>query len=129
MTSLSLPFHGETLVARQHSATGAAAAQEKRATHTKHYLDHLARHGVFGQSDHEAAQALGYPLSSINSIRNGVRRLVWAADRAQCSPVNPKIKRTRWRLATEAEQAINAGHQAAKDAEQPTLQESDAAAL
>ncbi len=123
MTSLSLPFHGESAVARQHSATGAAAAQEKRATHTKHYLDLLKEHGGGGCSDHEAAQALGYPLSSINSIRNGVKRLVWPADTAQESPVNPCIKRTRWRLATEAEQAITNERLAFKHAEQPALVE------
>jgi hypothetical protein len=53
-----------------HAAQHAAAARE---TKTRTYLRYLAQSPA---TDHEAAAALGLPLSSINSIRNGVALLV-----------------------------------------------------
>lgn len=60
-----LPF-----AARSHTSRKAAvAAAASRQTKTQRYLRHLAKAGP--QTDWEASIALGLPLSSICSIRNG----------------------------------------------------------
>lgn len=64
-TAQGLPF--ATGSHTSHKAAVSVAATRK--TKTARYLRHLAQHGP--QTDHEAATALGLPLSSINSIRNG----------------------------------------------------------
>lgn len=98
-----LPFSGVTPISRHHSVKAAIQAARARGVKTRQYLDLLARVG--DASDHEAATALGLPLSSICSIRNGVRNWLWPSDRTAISPYGKTV--TCWRLATDAEKAIN----------------------
>jgi hypothetical protein len=53
------------------SYQAAVRASGTRETKTRAYLRFLAQHGP--ATDHEARAALGLPLSSINSIRNGAK--------------------------------------------------------
>jgi len=93
----SLPFSGRTPLARHHSYLSAEAAAPTRATKTARYLAWLREYGP--ASDHQAAEALRLPLSSICSIRNGVmdvepagatmspwnrRCTLWARTRGRC---------------------------------------------
>jgi hypothetical protein len=68
-TDQGLPFAAGS----QESYQAAHHAAEARETKTRTYLRYLAQRPA---TDHEAAAALGWPLSSINSIRNGVALLV-----------------------------------------------------
>jgi hypothetical protein len=68
-TDHGLPF----AACSQESFQAAQHAAESRESKTRKYLRHLAQQP---STDHEAAAALGWPLSSINSIRNGVALLV-----------------------------------------------------
>ena len=92
-----LPFAGRTPLARHHSYLAAEAAAPTRATKTARYLAWLREYGP--ASDHQAAEALRLPLSSICSIRNGVmdvepagatmspwnrRCTLWARTRGRC---------------------------------------------
>lgn len=65
----SLPFGGRAPQARQCSHDSAQAARVTRGAKTRRYLDWLREHGP--AIDHEAAAALGWPLSTICSVRNG----------------------------------------------------------
>ena len=56
-------------MARHCSQRAAQAAAPTRATKTARYLDWLRTHGP--AIDHDAAAALDWPLSTINSVRNG----------------------------------------------------------
>lgn len=76
---IRLPFSGRTPLARHHSYLAAEAAHATRGAKTAAYLAWLRAHGP--ASDHEAADALGWPLSSICSIRNGVSDQVRAVGR------------------------------------------------
>lgn len=93
--TLSLPFSGSTPISRHRSAQAAQKAAEKRGRKTLEYLELLARVGVDGICDHDAARMLGVPLSSINSIRNGCGELVIPAEGEGLSPYGRKV--TRWR--------------------------------
>lgn len=72
--------HGET------SHAAAIAADAKREHKGRIYLKLLYTRGPL--TDHEAAEALGLPLSSINSTRNGVMAyaLVQRGDTQRVSP-------------------------------------------
>lgn len=95
--SLSLPFSGSTPISRHRSAQAAEAASHTRGLRTLQYLALLNRVGADGVSDHEAQRMLGFPLSSINSIRNGCGRLVEPSARVGESPYGRKV--TCWRRA------------------------------
>lgn len=64
-TAMGLPFAKGS----HESYVAAVRAAETRETKTRAYLRLLARRGPL--TDHEARASLGYPLSSVNSIRNG----------------------------------------------------------
>lgn len=104
ITEVGLPFSGNALEARHASYTGARAAEVRRAGKTKAYLALLASHGAL--SDQAVAALTNWPLSSVNSIRNGVGELIrpYGFDEAH---VGSRItRRTRWRLRTTEEQGI-----------------------
>jgi hypothetical protein len=66
-TEMGLPF--QSGAGAHTSRKAAVAAQASRQTKTSRYLRHLAKVGP--QTDWEASVALGLPLSSVCSIRNG----------------------------------------------------------
>ncbi len=92
---IGLPFSGSTPISRHHSALAAKDASAGRVTKTLRFLDLLKHAGARGLTDHEAAAAMGCPLSSINSIRNGAGPLVVPADEHGLSPYGKKV--TKWR--------------------------------
>lgn len=94
-SSLSLPFSGVTPIARHHSYEAAVDASKTRGKRTREYLDLLEKVGTGGITDHQAAQMLGLPLSSVNSIRNGCGDLVVPSDEEGLSPFGKKV--TKWR--------------------------------
>ena len=98
MSTLPLPFAGATPISRHYSALAAQAAMPTRATKTLQYLELLDTVGAFGISDHGTAKAMGWPLSSVCSIRNGLGPLVVQADGHDLSPWGRKV--TRWRRRT-----------------------------
>lgn len=73
-TQDGLPWSGDTVITRHTSYKAAVAAQAGRGAKTARYLAWLAEHGP--ATDHEAAVGLGFPLSSVTSIRNGVKRRI-----------------------------------------------------
>lgn len=66
----SLPWSGKTPQSRHCSQQAAVSAAATRVYKSQRYLDWLRRVGR--ASDHQAADDLGWPLSSICSIRNGL---------------------------------------------------------
>lgn len=68
-TEQGLPFTGTTSTARHASWTGARAAAANRKALTGRYIALVVERP---HTDHEAAERLNAPLSSINSIRNGL---------------------------------------------------------
>lgn len=91
-----LPFSGVIQVSRHASATGAKAAEASRSRKTREYLQLLEERGAL--SDHAVAALMGWGLSSVNSIRNGVAELV-ETDGFDAQQVGRKhTKRTRWRV-------------------------------
>lgn len=70
-TEAGLPFSGATIISRHNSYKAATVAQRTRGAKTQRYLDWLAEVGT--ATDQGAAECLGWPLSSICSIRNGCR--------------------------------------------------------
>lgn len=92
-------------IATHHSAQAAQAATPGRATKSAQYLELLAKAGDAGLTDWEVVQAMAIPLSSVCSIRNGVRVFVWPAERVALSPFNRNV--TAWRRATEDEMQTN----------------------
>lgn len=95
MHTLSLPFSGRTPISRHRSAEAAQQASATRATKTLRYLQLLKEAGEDGLSDHEAAKATGWALSSINSIRNGCGILAVPGERVAVSPWGRKT--TTWK--------------------------------
>jgi hypothetical protein len=95
MTQSGLPFSGRSSVSRHCSYLAAKAAAVGRPRKTAQYREFLS--GVDSATDHEASDALGWPLSSICSIRNGLlaRGLV-EPDGISEGPYRKKV--TRWRL-------------------------------
>src|SRR6187399_2082908 len=91
-----LPFSGVIQVSRHASATGAKAAESARAGKTKTYLALLEAKGAL--SDHAVAALTGWPLSSVNSIRNGLAELV-IPDGFETEHFGSRhTRRTRWRV-------------------------------
>lgn len=68
-TQPSLPWSGKTATSRHCSERAAVTAAQTRTWKMDKYLTYLDRIGR--ASDHQAAADLGWPLSSICSIRNG----------------------------------------------------------
>jgi hypothetical protein len=68
-TDHGLPF----AACSQESFHAAQHAAKSRSEKAKQYLRYLAKHP---STDHEVSAAFGWALSSVNSIRNGVRLLV-----------------------------------------------------
>lgn len=103
----SLPFasHAPHLISAHHSAMAAEQAVSARARKSAAYLELVEHAGVAGLTDHETVAATGWPMSSVCSIRNGVRELLWPADREAISPYGRSV--TCWRKATEDEVDIN----------------------
>ena len=85
----TLPHRGRTAVSRACSREAAQRAAGGRPTKTARYLVFLEEHGP--ASDHQAAAALGVPLSSICSIRNGI--IDRAEEAGQRAPIVPVSKR------------------------------------
>jgi len=65
-----LPWSGKTPTSRHCSHQAAVSAASTRVYKSQRYLDWLRLQGRL--SDHQAADDLGWPLSSICSIRNGL---------------------------------------------------------
>ena len=113
----SLPVaHSAHAIATHHSYEAAVKAMKTRPAKSLRLLELVNKSGTNGLTDHELAKATGWPLSSVCSIRNGVRVLLWPADREALSPYSRNV--TAWRLATAREVSINR----AKDAQQLTLE-------
>ena len=92
----ALPYSGNTPISRHHSAMAAQEAARDRDTKSFKYLQALREAGEMGLTDHQAAALLGYPLNSINSIRNGCGPLVEArTDARGLSPFGKFV--TLWR--------------------------------
>jgi hypothetical protein len=64
-----LPFSGKTAISRHTSYLAALAAQNGREHKRGRYLAWLKANGP--ATDHQAVDALGFPLSTICSLRNG----------------------------------------------------------
>lgn len=96
MTEPSLPFSGVTPESRSASQSGAQCAAPVRGRQTQRYVDLLRKLGP--QTDHDAADYLDLPLSSICSIRNGAKALVepWGHQLTMCR--GRQKLRTRWKL-------------------------------
>lgn len=92
-TQQELPWSGRTPLARHHSYLAAAAAGHTRGQKRRDYLRWLTVHGP--ASDHGAARALQWPLSTICSIRNGVMDQVEACGSEVSAYGRPC---TRWRV-------------------------------
>lgn len=88
------------------SHQGAVRAATTRQSKTAAYLALLARRGPL--TDHEARASLGYPLSSVCSIRNGAMScgLVEKGDYAKESPYGVKCR--VWQLTERGRRSVNA---------------------
>jgi len=73
-TQPPLPWNGETVTSRHTSHQAAVSASKTRVYKSALYLQWLRRVGR--GSDHDASDQLGWPLSSINSIRNGLGKAI-----------------------------------------------------
>lgn len=92
---VTLPFDGVEPIARHHSYLAARDAAVTRASKTARYLELLEAAGSRGLTDHEMVRATGWPLSSVNSIRNGCGPLVRArTDARGVSPYGKPV--TLW---------------------------------
>ncbi len=106
MNQHTLPFaRSPHPIVTHRSAQAAAAASVNRGSKTNRYLELVEHAGPAGVTDYEAMKALGCPMSSVCSIRNGIRNLLWPSDRNVLSPYGKSI--TAWRRATEDEVAAN----------------------
>lgn len=92
----SLPFRGKTYRARHASYSGAVTASATRGSVTLAYIALLKALGPL--SDHAASKALGRPLSSVCSIRNGLLDRVVPSGEFETSEWG--TKRVRWMLVT-----------------------------
>lgn len=90
----SLPFRGKTYRAKHASYSGAIKATVTRGAVTLQYVALLKELGPM--SDHAAAKALGRPLSSVCSIRNGLGDRVVPSGKFEMSEWN--TKRVLWTL-------------------------------
>ena len=64
----TVPFSGRSAQSRHHSHRAAERVRGKDGTRGARYLDLLKQAGP--KSDHQAAEALHVPLSTVNGIRN-----------------------------------------------------------
>ena len=94
--ALSLPFSGVTPISRHRSVQAAQAASTGRVTKTLQYLELLERAGENGVSDHETVRLTGWPLSSVNSIRNGAVRAGLVVPAARVAVSQYGLKVTCW---------------------------------
>lgn len=92
----NLPVAGNTPEARHASATGAMVAVQVRGKVAIAYVELLKLAGSEGLSDFEAAKALGRAISSMNSTRNGLGRLIEPSGSFEISSFG--TRRARWRL-------------------------------
>ncbi len=98
-TRTGLPWSGRTAISRHRSAQAAQQASATRVTKTMQYIALIEKYGRVGISDHQASKAMGWPLSSVNSIRNGCAGLVEAnPDQFGVSPWKRPV--TLWRKRT-----------------------------
>lgn len=95
-TELCLPFSGRTPLTRHASYSGAVAAAETRAGKTQRYLELVGQYGPI--SDHGVAALTSWGLSSVNSIRNGVRELLEEVGHSEHRHEGRKTYRTLYRL-------------------------------
>lgn len=104
-TAQSLPF-----AAGSHESHQAAVrAAETRGDKTRAYLRLLARRGPL--TDHEVRTSTGWPLSSVNSIRNGAMKcgLVEKGDYAKTGPYERACR--VWQLTDAGRVAVEAMRQ------------------
>lgn len=97
----SLPF----ATGSHESHQAAVRASSSRETKTREYLRYLGRRGP--ATDHEARAALGYPLSSICSIRGGAMQcgLVEKGSYAKQSPYDRPCR--VWQLTDAGRAAVD----------------------
>jgi hypothetical protein len=98
---VTLPVSGKTVQARHAGATGAQAAVRTRGALLVAYLNLLAIAGERGMSDVEASDALGRPISSICSTRNGAGDLVVPSGSFETTKWG--TRRTRFTLAQDGD--------------------------
>lgn len=100
-TEQSLPFAAGS----HESFVAAVRAEATRETKTCAYLRLLAKRGPL--TDHEARSATGWPLSSVNSIRNGAKTcgLVEKGGYAKPSPFGGNPCRV-WQLTDAGRAAV-----------------------
>lgn len=93
---VSLPISGRTVQARHASATGAQQAVGSRGALSRAYAALLKELGPL--SDVEASRALGRPLSSLTSTRNGLGARVVPSGQYEVVtwPGGGQTKRVRW---------------------------------
>jgi len=111
LRNISLPFAGNTTMARHASWTGAKAAEATWTARQSAYLQLINQAGAL--TDQEAAALLKCQLCSVNSVRNGIEKLrrqaglepMFIADGfdahhfTDASGKAHTTRRTRWRLA------------------------------
>ena len=91
------PYQGKTRAAKHASWTGARHASQRRADERARYLALLA--DVEAITDQEAAKRLGLGISSINSIRNGLKdRVVPRGHERMFWEDGTATSRTKWGL-------------------------------
>jgi hypothetical protein len=90
---VNLPVAGKTPRSRHASASGARRAARDRGALSVAYVNLLRTCGPL--TDNAAADALGRPLSSICSTRNGLGELI--EDAGEYETTAWGTKRTKWR--------------------------------
>src|SRR5574338_13895 len=97
-----LPWSGSTPTARACSYEGALSAQARSAAQIWAYFRFLRACGCRGATDHEAAEHLGIPVTSVCARRNWLmqepRRLV--RDSGLTRPGPTGVRNTVWQTAT-----------------------------
>ncbi len=93
-TQQGIPWTGAEPASQHASWTGAKAAEPTRAAKTKRYVELLKRHGSL--TDQQVATITGWPLSSVNSIRNGLGDLVVVEGFESQVCGSRQTKRIRW---------------------------------
>lgn len=91
----ALPFTGRTLHSRHAGYTGAIVARQTRGVKTQLYLQWLRLHGP--ATDHDARDATGLPLATVNSIRNTLMTAGLVVPAGITAGVC-RAKRTLWRV-------------------------------
>lgn len=83
------------------SYTGALSAAVHRGRQTQRYLELLKTLGA--RTDHQAATLLHLPLSSVNSIRNGLGDVIVPSGFEEVHVGARKTKRQKWALAQSSD--------------------------